>query len=59
MTTEWAATRAILARLGMSAQTLREWARQAEVDAGEAPGMTTDAAHAIRELSMTRDTADL
>ena len=47
---EWAAMKAISARLGMSAETLRKWVRQAEVDAGEAPGMTTDAAREIREL---------
>ncbi|MCV7033019.1 transposase [Mycobacterium heckeshornense] len=28
--TEWAAMRAISARLGMSAETLRKWVRQAE-----------------------------
>jgi len=48
--TVWAAMKAISARLGMSAETLRKWVRQAEVDAGEAPGMTTDAAREIREL---------
>jgi transposase len=48
--TEWAAMKAISARLGMSAETLRKWVRQAEVDAGEAPGMTTHAAREIREL---------
>ena len=48
--TEWAAMRAISTRLGMSAETLRKWVRQAEVDAGEAPGMTTDAARELREL---------
>ena len=48
--TEWAAMKAISARVGMSAETLRKWVRQAEVDAGEAPGMTTDAAREIREL---------
>jgi transposase len=48
--TEWAAMKAISARLGMSAETLRRWVRQAEVDAGEAPGVTTDAAREIREL---------
>ena len=48
--TEWAAMKAISARLGMSAETLRKWVRQVEVDAGEAPGMTTDAAREIREL---------
>jgi len=48
--TEWAAMRAISTRLGMSAERLRKWVRQAEVDAGEAPGMTTDAARELREL---------
>jgi transposase len=48
--TEWAAMRAISARLGMSAETLRKWVRQAEVDAGEAPGVTSAAAREIREL---------
>jgi transposase len=48
--TEWAAMKAISARLGMSAETLRKWVRQAEVDAGEASGRTTDAAREIREL---------
>jgi transposase len=48
--TEWAAMKAISARLGMSAETLRKWVRQAEVDAGVAPGMTSDAAREIRDL---------
>jgi len=48
--TEWAAMKAISARLGISAETLRKWVRQAEVDAGEAPGITTDAAREIRDL---------
>jgi transposase len=47
---EWAAMREISSRLGMSAETLRKWVRQAEVDAGEAPGVTSAAAQEIREL---------
>ena len=35
---EWAALKAISGRSGMSAETLRKWVRQAEVDAGEASG---------------------
>ena len=47
---EWVAMKAISARLGMNAETLRKWVRQAEVDAGEAPGVITDAAREIRAL---------
>lgn len=34
----------------MSAETLRKWIRQAAVDAGGAPGVSSDAAAPIREL---------
>lgn len=47
---EWAAMREISSRLGMSAETLRKWVRQAEVDAGDTPGVTSAAAREIREL---------
>src|SRR3954451_11859209 len=48
--TEWAAMREISARLGMSAETLRKWVRQAEVDDGEAAGVPTETARELREL---------
>ena len=48
--TEWAAIKAVSGRLGMSAETLRKWLRQSDVDAGEAPGVTTESARQIREL---------
>jgi len=48
--TEWAAMKAISARLGMSAETLRKWVRQAEVDAGDAAGVPTETARELREL---------
>ena len=48
--TEWAAMKAISARLGMSAETLRKWVPQAEVDAGEAAGVPTETAGELREL---------
>lgn len=48
--TEWAAITTISTRLGMSAETLRKWVRQSEVDAGQAPGMSTESAREIREL---------
>ena len=46
---EWAAIRAISAWLGMTAETLRTWVRKAEIDAGEAPGVTSEKAREIRE----------
>jgi transposase len=48
--TEWAAIRAVSSRLGMSAETLRKWVRQAEVDDGQAAGMTTPESQELREL---------
>ena len=48
--TEWAAIRAVSSRLGMTAETLRKWVRQAEVDDGQAAGMTTRESQELREL---------
>ncbi|MCA1821584.1 MAG: IS3 family transposase, partial [Pseudonocardia sp.] len=48
--TEWAAIKAVSGRLGMSAETLRKWLRQSDVEAGEAVGVTTESARQIREL---------
>jgi len=36
--------------LGMSAETLRKWLRQSEVEAGQVAGVTTESARQIREL---------
>lgn len=47
---EWEAIKTVSGRLGMSAETLRKWVRQAEVDAGDREGVTTEAARQIREL---------
>jgi transposase len=48
--TEWAAITAVSKRLGMTAETLRKWIRQAEVDAGQAVGVPSESAREIREL---------
>lgn len=47
---EWAAIKAVSSRLGMNAETLRSWIRQAEVDAGQAEGTTSESASEIRAL---------
>ena len=47
---EYAAITAVAGRLGMSAETLRKWIRQADVDEGQAPGVSSEAAKEIREL---------
>jgi transposase len=39
---EGAAIKAISGRLGMTVETLRVWVRQAEADAGEAAGVTSE-----------------
>jgi transposase len=47
---EYAAITAVAGRLGMTAETLRKWIRQAEVDGGSAPGVTTEEAAQVRQL---------
>ena len=47
---EWAAITAVAARLGMTAETLRKWIRQHEVNAGQRNGVTSEAAAEIRAL---------
>jgi transposase len=47
---KWAAIQAVSQRLGMTSETLRRWIRQFEIDAGNAPGLTTDAKAEIARL---------
>jgi len=47
---EWEAIKTVSGRLGMNAETLRKWLRQAEVDAGQVEGTTTASARELREL---------
>ena len=48
---EWAAIGEVARRLGIgSAETLRKWVRQAEVDEGTKPGTSTAESQEVREL---------
>ena len=47
---EYAAITAVAKRLGMTAETLRKWIRQAQVDEGQAPGVSAGASKEVREL---------
>ena len=47
---QWAAITSIAGKVGMTAETLRGWVRQAEVDDGKRPGVRTSEAERIKEL---------
>ena len=47
---QWAAITSIAAKCGMTAETLRTWVHQAEVDSGGRPGLTTDEREQLRKL---------
>ena len=47
---QWAAIEAIAGKLGCTPETLRRWVRQAERDAGQRPGLTTDERARLKAL---------
>ena len=47
---QWAAISSVAAKLGMTAETLRKWVRQTEVDGGARTGVTSVEAQRIKEL---------
>jgi transposase len=47
---QWAAIRSIAGKLGMTAETLRRWVRQAERNEGLRPGLTSDERTRVKEL---------
>jgi transposase len=55
---DWPAICAVASRLGIgSAETLRKWVRQAEVDAGQRPGVSSEESAEIKRLK--RENAEL
>lgn len=55
---DWPAIVAVASRLGIgSAETLRKWVRQAEVDAGRRPGVSSEESAEIKRLK--RENAEL
>jgi transposase len=47
---QWAAIASIASKLGCTTETLRRWVRQAERDAGQRSGLTTDERQRLKEL---------
>ena len=47
---QWATETAVAAKIGVTAQTLHAWVRQAEVDGGARSGLTTDEKKRMKEL---------
>ncbi len=47
---QWAAMRSVAAKIGCSAETLRNWVRQAERDAGRRPGLMTSELEELKQL---------
>jgi transposase len=55
---DWPAICAVAQKLGVgSAETVRKWVRQAEVDDGQRPGITSDESAEIKRLK--RENAEL
>ena len=47
---QWAAITSIAEKIGCSAETLRNWVRQAERDQGRRPGLTTEERTRLKQL---------
>ena len=47
---QWAAICSIAGKIGCTAETLRNWVRRAERDAGKRPGLTTSERERFKEL---------
>jgi transposase len=47
---QWAAIESVAEKIGLSAETVRKWVRQAEVDGGQRRGLTSEEAAEIKWL---------
>jgi transposase len=47
---QWATIRSVAEKLGCATEGLRRWVRQAERDAGQRPGLTTDERARLKQL---------
>jgi transposase len=47
---QWKAIESIAKKLSINHETLRQWVRRAETDAGERPGLTTDERARMKQL---------
>jgi transposase len=47
---DWAAMTSIASKLEMTAETLRNWVRSAEIDEGKRPGLSTDERARLKAL---------
>ena len=47
---QWAAIGSIAGKLGCTAETLRNWVRQAERDEGRRPGLSTEERQRLKDL---------
>jgi transposase len=47
---QWKAIESISAKLSVNHETLRQWVRRAQTDAGQRPGLTTDERARMKEL---------
>jgi len=54
---EWAAIESVAAKLGTSAETVRKWIRQGEIDRGQRPGTSTEDSAELKQLR--RENAEL
>ena len=47
---QWAALVSVSGKIGCTAETLRRWVREAEIDAGVRPGVTSDMSARVKDL---------